>query len=111
MPISTAQVALLNKIGAQAANSPAGGVKLGDLLNIQVYTSSAGAGGAATEAMTVTGLAAADTILAVHQKTKGANNLPLLGWSTQAANALTGVWSGDPGAGSVIVVTVLKAAS
>lgn len=85
--------------------------RLGDQLNIQVYTSSAGAGGAATEAMTLTGLAAADTILAVTQKTKGANNLPLLGWSTQAANALTGVWSADPGAGAVIQVLVLKAAT
>ena len=111
MAISTAQVALLNKIGAQAANAPAGGVKLGDLLNIQVYTSAAGAGGAATEAMTLTGLAAADTILAVHQKTKGVNEVPLLGWSTQTANALTGIWVSDPGAGAVIVVVVLKAAA
>lgn len=111
MPISTAQVALLNKVGAQAANAPVGGVKLGDLLNIQVYTSSAGAGGSATPTFTVTGLAADDTILAVHQKTKGANNLPLLGWASQAANALGGVYSADPGAGAVIVVTVLKAAS
>lgn len=111
MAISTSQVALLNKIGAQAANAPVGGVKLGDLLNIQVYTSSAGAGGAATEAMTLTGLAAGDTILSVSQKTKGANNLPLLGWSTQAANALTGIWSADPGAGAVIMVVVLKAAT
>lgn len=110
MAISTAQVELLNKIGAQAANAPAG-LKLGDLLNIQVYTSSAGAGGAATEAMTLTGLAAADTILAVTQKTKGANNLPLLGYTTQAANALTCVWSADPGANAVVQVLVLKAAS
>ena len=111
MAISTSQVELLNKIGAQAANAPVGGVKLGDLLNIQVYTSSAGAGGAATEAMTLTGLAAGDTILSVSQKTKGANSLPLLGWSTQAANALTGIWSADPGAGAVIMVVVLKAAT
>jgi hypothetical protein len=92
-------------------NSLSRKVGLGDLVNIQVYTSSAGAGGAATEAMVLTGLAAGDTILAVHQKTKGANNLPLLGWSTQAANALTAVYSADPGAGAVIVVCVLKAAS
>jgi hypothetical protein len=84
-------------------------INLGDLLNYQVYTSSAGAGGAATEAMVLTGLAAADTILSVTQKTKGANSLPLLGWSTQAANALTGIWSADPGAGAVIMVLVKKA--
>ena len=106
MAVSVNQVFKLNRM-----NSLAKEVSLGDLLNIQVYTSSAGAGGAATEAMVLTGLAAADTILAVHQKTKGANNLPLLGWSTQAANALTGIWSADPGASAVIVVVVLKAAA
>ena len=106
MAASTNDVFKLNRMNKLARE-----VSLGDLLNIQVYTSSAGAGGAATEAMTLTGLAAADTILAVHQKTKGANNLPLLGWSTQAANALTAVYSADPGAGAVIVVVVLKAAA
>lgn len=106
MAASSDDVFLLNRM-----NSTARKVGLGDLVNIQVYTSSAGAGGAATEAMTLTGLGASDTILSVVQKTKGANNLPLLGYSTQAANALTGVWSANPGAGSVIVVTVLKAAS
>lgn len=75
---------------------------------IKLFTSTAGAGGAATEAMVLTGLLATDTILAVTQKTKGANNLPLLGYTTQAANALTGVWSANPGAGSVIIVTVLR---
>lgn len=76
--------------------------------NIAVLTSAAGLGGAASEIMTVTGLLASDTILAVTQKTKGANDLPLLGWSTQAANALTGIWSADPGAGSVIQVAVKR---
>lgn len=106
MAISADNVFLLNRM-----NSVARKTGLGDLLNIQVYASSAGAGGAATEAMVVTGLAAGDTILAVTQSTKGANSLPLLGWSTQAANSLTGVWSANPGAGSVIQVLVLKAAS
>lgn len=105
--ISSDQVDILNKkaFGMERLSG-----QLGNLLNFQVYTSSAGAGGAATEAMTLTGLAAGDTILAVTQKTKGANSLPLLGWSTQAANALTGIWSADPGAGAVIQVFVLKAA-
>jgi hypothetical protein len=105
--ISVDQVYKLNNLKGKLEKD----VALGDLLNIQVYTSSAGAGGAATEALTVTGLAANDTILAVTQSTKGANSLPLLGWSTQAANALTGIWSANPGAGSVIQVLVLKAAS
>jgi len=73
------------------------------------FTSAAGAGGAATEAMTLTGLKATDTIIAVSQKTNNANDLPLLGWTTQAADALTGVWSADPGAGAVIQVAVLRA--
>lgn len=94
-------------------NKKAGGyqrlIGLGNQVNFQIYTSTAGAGGAATEAMVLTGLAAADTILAVTQVTKGANSLPLLGYSTQAANALTGIWSANPGAGAVILVLVLKA--
>jgi hypothetical protein len=96
--------AILNKM-----NSTAFKAELGAELDIRTYTSSAGAGGAATEAMVLTGLAAGDTIMSVSQKTPGANNLPLLGWTTQAANALTCVWSGNPGAGAVVVVTVKKA--
>lgn len=96
--------ALLNKM-----NSTAFKVDLGQEVDIRRYVSSAGAGGAATEAMTLTGLAAGDEILSVSQRTPGANNLPLLGWTTQASNALTCVWSGNPGAGAVVVVTVRKA--
>lgn len=88
--------------GLSCRNVLSGGVKS--------ISSSAGAGGAATEAMVVTGLglAAADTIIGVTQKTKGANNLPLLGYTTQAANALTCVWSADPGAGAVVQVSILR---
>lgn len=75
---------------------------------IKTFTSSAGAGGASTEAMTVTGLLSTDTILAVSQSVPGANSLPLLGFNTLADDALTGVWSADPGAGAVIVVTVMR---
>lgn len=75
---------------------------------ILVLTSSAGAGGATTEAMTVTGLAVSDTILSVSQKTPGGNSLPLLGYSTQASNSLTAIFSADPGAGAVIVVAIKR---
>jgi hypothetical protein len=73
-----------------------------------VYTSSASAGGAATEVMTLTGILATDTILAVSQSVPGANNLPLLGFNTLGNNALTAVWSADPGAGAVIKVHVKR---
>lgn len=71
-------------------------------------TCGAGAGGAGAEALTCNGLLATDTVLSVSQKTPGANSLPLLGWSTLVANGLTGVWSADPGAGSVVLVAVKR---
>lgn len=80
-----------------------------DSAKIATYTSAAGIGGGATEAMVVTGLLGTDTILSVSQSVPGANSLPLLGFNTLGADTLTGVWSADPGAGAVIVVTVLKA--
>ena len=75
---------------------------------LKTFTSAAGAGGAATEAMTVTGLLSTDTILAVTQKTVGANGLAMVGYTTLANNALTVVWHADPGAGSVVIVTVMR---
>lgn len=75
---------------------------------VLVYTSSASAGGAATEVMTLTGILATDTILAVSQSVKGANSLPLLGFNTLGNNALTAVWSADPGANAVIIVHVKR---
>lgn len=106
MAASSYDVALLNKM-----NSTANKVGLGNLVNIQAYTSAASAGGAASEALTVTGLAAGDTILAVSQKTAGAGTgKNLIGWSTQAADALTVTWDSNPGAGAVVVVLVQKAA-
>lgn len=71
--------------------------------------SSVGAGGAATEALTFEGLKGEDQILAVIQRTPGANNLPLLGWSTQIDGGLTGIWSADPGAGAELDVVFRKA--
>jgi hypothetical protein len=107
MSISDFNKQLLNRM-----NSTASRVQLGELVGdatLVAYTSAAGAGGAATEAMTLTGLAAGDAIVSVSQKTPGADDLPLLGWTTQADNALTCVWSADPGAGAVVVVLVRKA--
>jgi hypothetical protein len=88
-------------------------VGLGDLVNIQVYDSAASAGGAATETLTVTGLATGDTILAVSQLTKGANGTALIKWTdtSRTANQLAVEWTGNPGAGAVVRVLVLKAAS
>lgn len=76
--------------------------------SILVFTSAASAGGGATEALVVTGLLATDTVLSVSQKTPGANSLPLLGHSTLANNALTAIFSADPGAGAVIIVAVKR---
>ena len=75
---------------------------------IKVFTSSASAGGGATEAMVLTGLLSTDTILAVSQSVPGANSLPLLGYNTLANDALTAVWSADPGANAVIKVVVMR---
>lgn len=80
----------------------------GSLSNLLALSSSASAGGAATEALVVPGLLASDTILSVSQKVMGANSLPLLGFNTQANNALTVVYSADPGAGAVILVAVKR---
>lgn len=106
--IDSGQVFKLNKMQNVSPQ-----VKLGDLINIQYYDSSASAGGAATETLTVTGLAADDTILAVSQKTKGANSTAINKWTdtSRTANQLAVEWTGNPGAGAVVRVLVLKAAT
>lgn len=71
-------------------------------------TSAASSGGAATEALTVTGLATTDTILSVSQKDKGANSTALIGYSTVITNGLTGIWTGNPGANAVLQVIVQR---
>ena len=95
----------LNKMNSTALKN-----RLGDHLNFQKYTSDASAGGGASEALVISGLAAADTILAVTQKTKGANSTAVVQYASQAANALTVTWTADPGSGAVVEVLVLKAA-
>lgn len=93
--------------GVVKASVSASGIA-GQLSNLLALTSSAGAGGADSEVMVVTGLLTTDTILSVTQKTPGANDEPLIGYNTQAANALTALYPADPGAGSVIVVAVKR---
>lgn len=78
---------------------------------ISVYTTGAAAGGSATEALTATGLLSTDTVLSVTQRTPGANNLPLVGWSTLAKDSITGIWASDPGAGAVLDVQVKRGVS
>jgi hypothetical protein len=73
-----------------------------------ILISSASVGGASTEILNIPTLLATDAIVAVTQKTAGANNLPLLGWSTQVAGHITGIWSADPGAGAVLLVTIVR---
>lgn len=104
----TANFVMASPDGSTGSLTPRALVAADLPFNILSFTSSPGAGGAATEAMTVTGLLATDTILAVSQSVQGANSLPLIGYNTLANNSLTGVWSADPGAGSVIVVSVKR---
>lgn len=75
---------------------------------VLVLTSAPGIGGSPTEALTITGLLATDTILAVSQQVPGGNSLSLIGWSTLIDDSLTGIWAADPGAGSTIIVSVLR---
>jgi len=76
-----------------------------------VYTSAASSGGGASETMTVTGLAATDTVLSVTQSTKGANNTAVTGWSGLALNAIDIDWTADPGAGAKVDVLVRRTAT
>jgi len=80
-----------------------------DALKLAVVDSTAGAGGGVSEALTVTGLLADDTILAVSQKTAGANGVAIIGFNTLIVDGLTVVYTADPGAGSVVSVLVLRA--
>jgi hypothetical protein len=75
---------------------------------ILVFTSNASVGGAATEALTVTGILATDTILGVTQKIAGANNTAITGYNTLANNSLTVTWTANPGAGAVVIVSIQR---
>lgn len=95
--------------GVKIAGISASGISgAGSVDSIRVFTSAAGAGGAVSEAMTLTGILSTDTILSVTQKTPGANGLAMVGYSTLATNALTVIWHADPGAGAVVIVAVKR---
>ena len=83
--------------------------ELNENSNLVSLDSDAGSGGAAQEALVVTGLLATDVILAVSQRVKGANNLPLLSFGSPVADELTCDWSADPGAGSIVRILVVRA--
>lgn len=71
-----------------------------------VIECAASAGGAGTEALVCTGLAATDTILAVTQRVAGANGTALNGYSGLGTDAITASWTANPGAGAIVRVTV-----
>jgi hypothetical protein len=67
-------------------------------------------GGAATEIVTVTGLATTDTILAVSMgKPNGTATVAVTGYATQATDALTLSFAANPGAAGVANVLVQRA--
>ena len=83
----------------------------GDSSLIMAFSSNPSAGGAVSEALTVTGLLSTDTIISVSQKTQGGatrTSLPLIGWDTQVNNGITAHWVADPGVGAVVLVAVKR---
>jgi len=80
-----------------------------DSAKLVKYGSAASAGGGASEALVVTGLAVGDTILSVSQRVAGANNTAITAFNTLIADGLTIEWTADPGAGAEVDVLVLKA--
>lgn len=68
-------------------------------------------GGGATEVLTVTNLAAGDTILSVVNSTAGTTpaNCIVIAFSYSAPGQLSVTWIGDPGAGAKVTVCLKKA--
>ena len=75
---------------------------------ILVFTSTATTGGAAAEAVTVTGLLSTDTVLSVSPKTNGGANVPFVGWDTQINGGITVHYTADMGPGAVVLVAVKR---
>ena len=79
-----------------------------DAASNRAFNSAASLGGAASETLTVTGLLATDTILAVSQMTPGGNNTAIIAFDTLANNSLKLYWTANPGAGAVVKVLVKR---
>lgn len=81
-----------------------------DVSGVTTIDSAASAGGNATEALTFTGLASGDTILALTGKTAGANSASIRAFGTPGTNSLSVTFTADPGAAAVVRALVQKAA-
>lgn len=73
-----------------------------------VITSDPSAGGGTSESLTITGILSSDTILSVTQQTAGANNTAITGYNSLGDDTLTITWTGDPGAGAIVIVSVRR---
>lgn len=90
---------IANKARVYATSSP-----------VASYLSAASAGGGATETYTVTGLAVGDTVIAVTPAITSPNAVYTKAYGAVGAASLPVTYSGDPGVGAKVKVTVLKAA-
>lgn len=72
------------------------------------FDSVASVGGAASEALTITDLLVNDEIMSVTQKVPGVNNSHVIGFNTQIEGGLTIVYDSDPGAGSIVRVSIKR---
>ena len=101
-------------IGAEKGRRQELATLLNDIMknaNLVKLTSDASAGGGATEDdVAVDGLLTTDIILSVSQRVAGGNSLALIGWADQLAGSLDLTWTGDPGAGAIVEVLVLRVA-
>jgi len=111
---ANAKDAVTKKHGQNDSNSScdASGVAAGLFGKIVAVVSGASTGGGgATEVLTVTGLAAGDTILFVCNSTVGGTpaNCIVNAFSYSSPGNLSVTWIGDPGAGAKVTVCLKKA--
>lgn len=76
--------------------------------NVFSFISNAYAGASATATYVIPGLLISDTILSISPYTKGATNGALVGLQTYSNNSITVSYTSNPGAGTKIVVCVLR---
>lgn len=77
-------------------------------VDILTFGSNPSSGGGSSEAMTFTGLKTTDKILAFTQRVAGSNGTAMTGWNTFVTDGMTITWTGDPGAGAIILVVVKR---